>query len=529
MGNQLLASKIVVQEESASIRQIPNFATAVAGFVGITQWGPVGVATIVQSFEEYKNIFGGYISNSDMTAAVAGFFDNGGQVAWIVRTVHYSDVTTPSTKTSVAASVTLDTSGSLDTLKVDAKYDGTYGNSLKVKISAATNGDSAYFNLDVLDASNLILETWPNLSMLDTDPRYAETIINHPDTGSTRIKVTDMDAAVAAPGDKPVNGTFTLTGGNDGLTSLADTDYVGSSAGPTGLHALTAVEDLTLLMVPGIATSTVHNAMITYCETTRNAQVFAILDPPSGQTASQIRTYVTATAALKNLSECAAIYWPRIKIMNPNKAVFGTADQITVPPSGHIAGVYSRTDNARDGGIYDSPAGVDRGVILGCVGFETNDVLREEVRDLVYPDLINPITTLKGYPRFIDGGRTLKATGNWPQIHQRRGASKMERELKAGLQWMRHSNNDLDGTLRNRGYANVFVYLKRQLDNGAFASKDPEKAFSIDFGPGLNPASKANTVTARIGLAMVIAAEFVVLKFSQDTRAIDAEIAAAKS
>src|SRR5690606_19098163 len=69
--------------------------------------------------------------------------------------------------------------------------------------------------------------------------------------------------------------------------------------------------------------------------------------------------YVTATAALLNLSEFAAIYWPRVKVLNPAKSVFGAADQIVVAPSGIIAGVYARTDGATPG-AWLRPAGGHR-------------------------------------------------------------------------------------------------------------------------------------------------------------------------
>ena len=47
------------------------------------------------------------------------------------------------------------------------------------------------------------------------------------------------------------------------------------------------------------------------------------------------------TAALLNLTEYAAIYWPRVK------SVFGPADKIVVPPSGIIAGVRAASGRQR--------------------------------------------------------------------------------------------------------------------------------------------------------------------------------------
>ena len=59
--------------------------------------------------------------------------------------------------------------------------------------------------------------------------------------------------------------------------------------------------------------------MITYCEIARAGTCFPVLDPPANQTAIQMVTYVKTTASLFNLTEYGAIYWPRIKVANPNQ------------------------------------------------------------------------------------------------------------------------------------------------------------------------------------------------------------------
>ena len=58
--------------------------------------------------------------------------------------------------------------------------------------------------------------------------------------------------------------------------------------------------------------------------------------------------------------------------------------------------------------------------MFGVLGFETSEVLEETKRDLVYPHRINPLTTGPGLPRFIDGSRTLKGSGAFPYVGERR-------------------------------------------------------------------------------------------------------------
>ena len=186
-----------------------------------------------------------------------------------------------------------------------------------------------------------------------------------------------------------------------------------------------------------------------------------------------------------------------------------------------------RCDGARPGGVYDPPAGIDKGRMFGVLGFETDEVLEERKRDLVYPKRINPLTTGPGLPRYIDGSRTLKGDGNFPYVAERRGVSFIERSLKQGLQFARHKNNT-EG-LRAQVRRTITAFLLTQMNNGAFRSREPDKAFFVDVSDTLNTPSVifAGKLIARVGLATNKPAEFIILRISQDTRALEAELAAA--
>ncbi len=738
MSQTLLSSKVVIQEEEPAIRQIAGVPTAITGFVGVTEKGPIGTAVLVSSPAEYRRKYGGYVANGDVAQSIDGFFQNGGKQAYISRVVHLADVSNTATKTSakgtktiqtgptaasagyseaslaesyaltpgatlifnvdggaddtatfdaaaasresaaenfalangntllvaidggsvqtitfatanfvsigaataeevaavingvlvggratvtsggtkvtissdrkgtssgvnvsggtgnaalgfttgntpgtgdvanieavtvaeakavieadvagvtvtnvggkarvtsntvggassvlVTAASTADTlfgfdnashvglSGSaVDTLRLDGATDGAYANALSAKILDATSGESGRFNLQVLKAG-VILENWANLSMDDEDPLFIETVLNAEDTGSEYLAAADLDAvATSAAGQRPANGTYVLAGGSDGLGSLADTDFIGASGTTrSGMRCFDLVQDMALLVIPGRATSAVHNAMLSYCETTRNGSMFAILDPPAASSASAMVTYVESTAAILNFSEFGAIYWPRVKVLNPNKAVFGNTEQMTAPPSGYIAGVCARNDVAREGGVYDAPAGTEQGILQGVLGFETDECLDEDKRDLVYPKRINPLTTGPGLPRYIDGSRTLKAGGNFPSVSERRGVTFIEQSVKTGIQFARHKNND--EVLRARVDRTVKDFLVIQMKNRAFRSQNPKTAFFVDFGEGLNPVAQqfAGKLIGRVGLATQKPTEFIIVKFSQDTRA----------
>lgn len=423
--------------------------------------------------------------------------------------------------------------GSFNTLTIDGKTDGAYGNQITNQFTAPTNGVAGSFNYFVLQ-QGAIVEVWPNLNMIPSDPNYIVTKVNDPNTGSDYVQVTDLHVNVGGFANAiPAIGTTTMSGGSDGLASLADADFVGNQAGPTGFRCLDQNNSLRLLICPGQATPAVHNGMLTYCEAIRFGSMFAILDPPASQTATEMVTYVTQTALLAESSEFGAIYWPQVKIANPNTSIFGAASSIVVPPSPAIAGTYGRNDASKPGGIYEAPAGMDHspanvgwGQLLNVLGLETDEVKDENKRDLVYPVFINPIVGLDGQPIHLDGAKTLSDQGDFPTIGERRGVIYIEQSLKTGLLFGKHRKIKASTLARLRRATNVFLLL--QTRQGAFASDDPKQAYSIDFGAGINLPSDALALTmnGRIGLATAKPGEFIVVRVGQDTTALEAELAA---
>ncbi len=165
--------------------------------------------------------------------------------------------------------------------------------------------------------------------------------------------------------------------------------------------------------------------------------------------------------------------------------------------------------------------------MFGVLGFEVDEVLEEAKRDLVYPKRINPLTTGPGFPRYIDGSRTLKGDGSFPYIAERRGVTFIERSLKQGLQFARHKNND--EKLRAQVRRTITAFLITQMNNGAFRSRDPEKAFFVDVSEALNTPTVIfeGKLIVRVGLATNKPAEFIILRISQDTRQLSEELAGA--
>jgi hypothetical protein len=289
----------------------------------------------------------------------------------------------------------------------------------------------------------------------------------------------------------PNFGTFgPLAGGGDGLVGLTDTDFIGGVTvnGQTGLSCFDR-HSKALLAVPGRATAAVHNAIVSYCSL-NNA--FPVLDSPEGYTAAQMVTYVTTTAALYNLSEYGAIYWPRIKVVNPNKTLYGNTDTIVVAPSGDIMGLMIALDQSKVGGVFEQPAGVEVGILTRAMGLETEEVKDYGKREQVVAKNINPISKEEDTSIFLDGSATLKSNGNWPSVGQRRGVIFVEKQCQSGLAFARHRN--ITDALISSCDRTVYAFLVELAKAGAFASTDPDKAFFRDFGEGLNTATPSGRI-----------------------------------
>lgn len=423
-----------------------------------------------------------------------------------------------------------DASAPVDTLLIEGKTEGAYTADVKIRIMAASSGEAECFNL-VVKYKGITVEVFPNLTMDDTDTQYVETVVNHTSTGSNYISATDLDAGLGTPTlDRPANsateaGDGPLTGGNDGLVGLVDNDFIGSTASDTALYAMDMIQDFDLLAVPERNTAAVQKGMIDYAVNDRSRRVFCVLGPSAGLSATQVITYVETTATLLQYSEQGAFYWPRVKMVNPDKSIYGTDDELTVDPVGHICGMFSRNDNRKVGGIYEQPANSEYGVLLGVTNLETDQAKKEKIRDLVYPKMINPITVLPGTAIHVDGSRTLKSTGDFPSVAERRGVSYIEKTIQLGLVWAKHRNNDTD--LRQTVNRSVKGFLVIQMKAGAFRSTDPATAFFVDTSDAINTPDVifAKQLKVRIGLATQKPAEFVILWFSQFLADLEASLA----
>lgn len=81
-------------EEMPAPQSIQGVSTSIAGFVGAAEKGPTsGAPVLITSFKDFRNKFGSYLKADPwgnyrfLAYAVEGFFNNGGQVAYVKRVI----------------------------------------------------------------------------------------------------------------------------------------------------------------------------------------------------------------------------------------------------------------------------------------------------------------------------------------------------------------------------------------------------------------------------------------------------------
>lgn len=368
-------------------------------------------------------------------------------------------------------------------------------------------------------------EAFDNLAMDPAHPRYAPTILGAFDRAagepedaglSDLIRLSDLtmddngvdlvgaaDLRLATPFDGI---TRTLTGGTDDLANVNELTYRGVDADDvddrTGIHALTGIDDISIVAVPGQSGQIVQNAMITHCERMRYR--IAVLDSAVNAKLADIQ----AQRALYD-STRGALYYPWLQISNQ----FGRpGDRLVIPPSGHVCGAFARTDTER--GVHKAPANVVVRNIL-----DLNAKITTGEQEILNPRGINVIRDFSnlGRAKRIWGARTTTSDPEWIYVPVRRLFLFIEKSIELGTQFAVFESNSppLWATI-NRSLTNFLTSVWR---DGALMGNSAEEAFFVDVGPNTMAQADidAGRLIVRVGIAPVKPAEFVIFRVSQRT------------
>ena len=568
---EYLSPGVYVEEYDSTPRAIEGVGTSTAGFIGMTVKGPtVGAPSLCTSFADFQRQFGGHLSEYThgpyhyLPASVEQFFANGGTRCFISRVVPEN------------AAVAQAKAGPL-TLR--AANEGKWGNRILVSLTTVNRrklqlirkegeriyvgkslngfaeGDLVEFAGELNRIQSIFENTVTFENEFEGDPvdaalvpkavlysvememviRYDSEVETYTGLNLVPNSVNNLEARLSAsrlvavealePVDEIINpvsallgagklsGSIAFSGGSDGTMDAVNAGvYIGQDGGPgkrTGIQAFLENDLASIIAVPGITIPEVVVSLVAHCENERNR--FAVLDIPKELVKTgdiiEYRNMIDSTYA--------AMYHPWIQVFDPVTKKPGF-----IPPSGAVAGVYSRTDVAR--GVHKAPANE----AVACTGLSVNYNTAEQ--DILNPAGVNLIRALPGQGIRVWGARTASSNNSFKYVNVRRLFIYVEQSIKNATNWVVFEPNN--SSLWARVQMAVSAFLENMFRAGMLSGETPAEAFFVDIGP--NTMSRDDIMNGRliceIGIAPSRPAEFVIFRVTQFTSEAGSAAAAAE-
>ncbi|MBE1489299.1 phage tail sheath family protein [Plantactinospora soyae] len=501
-----LSPGVYVEEVPSGSRPIEGVGTAVAAFVGFAARGPFNTPSLVTNWSQFVQTFGEMVEDAYLAQAVYGYFANGGGVCYVVR------VGAPA---APAGGNTADRAVTGPPVPL-----GTY-----TVMALPGSGDAGEITVEVADVPGEAVPEDRFRLVVRQDGVERETfevsakrntkayVVNQVRERSKLISVEEAASAnaLARPPKQSVS-VPPVPADPAGLPArISADDYVGDADARTGFGGLEAIDEITMVAVPDLMSAyqqgrlglddvkAVQLAVISHCE--QMADRMAILDPPPELTARQVLSWRQDATGYD--SRFAALYYPWIRVFDP-----ASGQHRFMPPSGHVAGLWSRTDTER--GVHKAPANdVLRGVI------EVQNSVTKGEQDLLNPVGVNCIRTFPGRGIRVWGARTLSSDPSWRYINVRRLFNYIEESILLGTQWSVFEPNDerLWGTIRR----NIAAFLTEEWRGGALFGSTAAEAFYVKCDRETNPPESVDRgrVVCEVGVCPVKPAEFVIFRLSQ--------------
>jgi phage tail sheath protein FI len=311
-------------------------------------------------------------------------------------------------------------------------------------------------------------------------------------------------------GDADRRFTITLIGGNDGARPEAS-EYEGQDDDPkakSGLKTFEDIADISIVAAPGYSfgynngyqadASQIMRHLISHCERMRYR--IAVLDAANGQSIMDVRTYRGQVD-----SQHAALYYPWVRILDPV-----TEQEINLPPSGFVAGIYARNDVER--GVHKAPANE---VVRLAIGFEF--LLNKAQQDVLNPEGVNCFRFFEGRGYRLWGARTISSDPEWKYVNLRRYFAFLERSIERGTQWVVFEPNSEALWAKVRRTIEDFLFnewksghlMGERANLAYFVKCDRSTMTQNDFDNG--------RLICLVGVAPIRPAEFVIFRIGQWT------------
>jgi phage tail sheath protein FI len=536
--------------------EVRGVRTDIAAFVGLGPRGPLHQPVQILSWRHYQAVFGSFVSYGFLAYAVKGFFENGGQTCYIVRVAGHD---------AQSASLMLKSASGVDLVRIQALNQGTWGNSLKLTLVSVSRSRGSFSLSTTGPDGNR--ETYRDLTLRPNDPRNCVTLLKNGDDRlpPSRWISAELPDVLPDPNvvpDANASGLIAfnafLAGGRDGLASLTRDDFLGTlddpETGKRGLGSLERISQVAIVCMPDIHIlpaippakpdlpppppsdpclpcggavtpvpipplpevetpprfseadiQTMQRALIEHCEL-RGDRV-AILDAPVHQFGSPYSTPEILDWRSRFDSErgFAALYYPWVKVLDPLK--LGSPVR-AVPPCGHIAGLYARTD--LEIGVHKAPANGEaqwaEDVTVG---------IGDELQGVLNPEGVNCLRAFPGRGILVYGARTISSDGAWRYVSIRRLLIMIEKAVDLSTQWAVFEPHDL--VLRQKLTQSISSFLESIWRRGMLAGATKDEAFYVKCDATNNPQGSvdAGRIITEIGVAPAAPAEFVVIRIGQ--------------
>ncbi|MEH1867433.1 MAG: phage tail sheath C-terminal domain-containing protein [Nostoc sp.] len=326
-------------------------------------------------------------------------------------------------------------------------------------------------------------------------------------TAENNIRIgPDLIWKILSDGRRLVVG-LPLVNGDDKINDITDSTYLGADAvdpkDRQGLFVLKNIDEISIVAIPGRTSPQVQETLINHCELMRYR--FAVMDSEIGSNLADVQVQ----RGLYD-SKYAAIYYPWLRINDPFPDNPRITSYVSIPPSGHVIGIYARNDIER--GVYKAPANE---VIRGISDLEFK--LFKEQQDILNPRNINVLRNFRENNRGLRvwGARTLSSDSDWKYINVRRLFIFIERSIDIGTQWVVFEPNNEQ--LWARVIRVISAFLTTVWRNGALMGLTPEQAFFVkcDRTTMTQDDIDNGRLIVEVRIAPVKPAEFVIFRIGQ--------------
>lgn len=276
-----------------------------------------------------------------------------------------------------------------------------------------------------------------------------------------------------------------------------------------GLQTLTVLENVDLVCAPDTMRTNSPSVSVNVDEVIAMQRTildhcrqlgdrFAILDniPHNIAAADGRPGFVEQSRTL--ISDWGALYFPWLSVPE-------TAGSRWVPPCGHIAGAYSRSDQRL--GVHKAPANEP---LNGVLDLRVN--LGPQKLAELYATKINCLQALPGRGIRVRGARTLSNDPVWRYVNTRRVFLSIGRRIERFMAELVFEPNDI--RLWVRIMRELTAFLDELFRHGALKGRTPEEAFFVKCDSETNPpaVTAAGRVVTEIGLALAVPAEYIIVR-----------------